>query len=195
MIWKKMPAFPKIEDFYAYIDEYMDSEGNLRLPDRAGNPGLQKAFDQQDEVARFLSDVGAAMESRYVLRKAAKPEDFQGTYTSSFLRKSDTAFKEVFFYENAEMNAIGYGRFDCGTSLNESDFKKAAIPSLDRGTPVIVDLKGKWLGGSNVGHVVIVDGYGYDKKDRSRILFHVLMGHSGEDDGWYELFHEKVGID
>ena len=195
--WKKMPVFPKIEDFYAYINEYMDTEGNLRLPDKSGNVSLQKAFDQQDEVARFLSDVGAATESRYVLRKAAKPEDYQGTYTSSFSRKSASAFKEVFFYENAEMNAIGFGRFDCGTSLNESDFKKAAIPSLDRGTPVIVDLKvsREWLGGNNVGHVVIVDGYGYDKKDRSRILFHVLMGHSGEDDGWYELFHEKVGTD
>ena len=114
---------------------------DLRLPDKSGNVSLQKAFDQQDEVAKFLSNIGAATESRYVLRKTVDSEDFQGTYTSSFSRKSASAFKEVFFYENAEMNAIGFGRFDCGTSLNESDFKKAAIPSLDRGTPVIVDLK------------------------------------------------------
>ena len=32
----------------------------------------------------------------------------------------------------------------------------------------------------NIGHAVIVDGYGYEKGNPSRILYHVLMGNEGD---------------
>ena len=101
------------------------------------------------------------------------------------------AFKNTFFHQNAEFYEQRFlGLFP--ERCDSYNFNRLVIPSLDKGMPVIVAIGSD----GNIGHAVIVDGYGYEKGNPSRILYHVLMGNGGDpqgpmenDDGWYTISH------
>ena len=83
------------------------------------------------------------------------------------------AFKETFRYANAIKGANG------GYNLSE-DFRNAAVlPNLDAGYPVLFGITG-----SEGGHAIVGDGYGYQGET---LYHHLNMGWGGNANAWYNL--------
>ncbi len=83
------------------------------------------------------------------------------------------AFKETFRYSNAIKGANG------GYNLSE-DFRNAAVlPNLDAGHPVLFGITG-----SEGGHAIVGDGYGYQEQT---LYHHLNMGWGGNANVWYNL--------
>ncbi|MGB5748842.1 MAG: C10 family peptidase [Desulfobacterales bacterium] len=80
---------------------------------------------------------------------------------------------DTFDYSNAQRG------FNSGNNIADVRLNMMLNPNLDAKYPAIIGVKG-----SEGGHAIVVDGYGYNL---STLYHHLNMGWNGRDDAWYNL--------
>ena len=135
---------------------------------------------QRRAIGKLLYDVGAASQTGWSTNASG-----------TFVCMCAQALRKCFGYASARsfMSAPdvegnpGYLTDNISTS---ADFRNAILASLDAEMPVAVAIAPKTSG----GHVVVVDGYGYNGS--SLVYCHINCGWSGSEDLWYNLIGEGV---
>ena len=115
--------------------------------------------EQREAIGTLLHDIGVAVGMNW-------RNDGSSTSTSILVEQ----FTSTFGYANAAI--VGN---PAGTGLSLEQFKKAVLPSLDAGLPVVVG-----IGGANTSHSVVCDGYGYDED--GGLCIHLNMGNAVDSD-------------
>jgi hypothetical protein len=127
-------------------------------------PDCESTLEQREAIGALCYDAGVAARSEYAEHS-----------TSSSLRNARSALLGTFMYSNAVRalkDDINKGRDALNNMVN---------PNLDAGYPAILGIV---QDDTEVGHAVIVDGYGYDL---STLYHHLNMGWKGNHDVWYNL--------
>ncbi|MCB1772774.1 MAG: C10 family peptidase [Gammaproteobacteria bacterium] len=115
-------------------------------------------------IGSLMHDAGVAVSMQY------SPSG-SGAYMSSVA----PALTDVFQYANAQRTYF-YGAGD-----HSSEYEKILNSNMIGGYPVILGIVNT---GTNAGHAVVADGYGYDG---ATLYHHVNMGWGGNSDAWYNL--------
>ncbi len=126
------------------------------------SPDAGITLEQRQMIGSLCSDAGICVEMDYTSSSS-------GTDT---LLAGD-ALTGVFQYGNAIKGYNG------SNELVGSGLYEMANPNLDAGLPVLLGITG-----SDGGHAIVCDGYGYNL---SVMYHHLNMGWSGQDNTWYDL--------
>lgn len=124
-------------------------------------PNSSITVAQRQAIGKLTSDVGISVCMQYTASSSGANSGIV----------SD-ALPTVFGYANAK----GY---TSTSSLSAAIIQRAILSSLDGGYPVILGISG-----SDGGHAVVGDGYGYSS---SSLYVHLNMGWSGNQNAWYNL--------
>jgi hypothetical protein len=129
-------------------------------------PSLPPAptVEQREAIGRLIWDIALAIGS-----------DFTSDGTGSGGDGQVSAFLNVFKYGNAIFGTNPGNN----SNIPETDLMKMLNPNLHAKYPVIIGVTG-----SDGGHAVVCDGYGYNN---STIYHHVNLGWVGGGNGWYNL--------
>jgi parallel beta-helix repeat protein/predicted outer membrane repeat protein len=127
----------------------------------AAEPNGATATEQTEAIGALCHDAGVAARMMYTAEESR---------TTLYYAKQ--ALTGNFRYESAVFYGSGEGNI--GPALIGM-----INPNLDAARPVIVGITGP-----NIGHAVVVDGYGYDS---ATLYHHLNMGWEGTDDVWYNL--------
>lgn len=160
-----------VRSFEIAVDE-MAEYRTTRGGDGAGGPYNWSAMrlqpdetiteGQRQAIGALTYDAGLSVNMYYSL---------EGSGTDTLMAAD--AFKDTFRYSNAIKGANG------GYNLSE-DFRNAAVlPNLDAGYPVLFGITG-----SEGGHAIVGDGYGYQEQT---LYHHLNMGWGGNANVWYNL--------
>lgn len=125
-------------------------------------PGYSITEAQCKAIGKLTSDVGISCLMSYASDGSAAP-----TYMLA------ERFTDRFGYANAIGYSVSSG------SIGTSYFAGAILANLDAEKPVVLGISG-----SNGGHAVVGDGYGYSG---GTLYVHLNMGWSGGCDYWYNL--------
>ncbi|HOO63158.1 MAG TPA: C10 family peptidase [Synergistaceae bacterium] len=159
------------KSFTIFIDE-ISEDRTLRGGNGLGGPYDWNAMvlqpdasiteAQRQAIGALTYDAGLSVFMHYT-------DEGSGTDT---LMAGD-ALTEVFGYSNAIKSYNG------GENLSE-DFRNAAVlPNLDAGYPVLFGITG-----SEGGHAIVGDGYGYQGET---LYHHLNLGWAGNSNAWYNL--------
>lgn len=141
-----------------------DNGGPYAWGDMPGTPDANTAYQQRMAIGRLCYDAGVATNMNWTSAES-------GTNT---LTAAD-ALKGAFQYSNA-MKGFNVGGIP---SQNLADM---VCPNLDAGLPVLLGITG-----SDGGHAIVCDGYGYETYESSTLYHHLNMGWAGTADVWYAL--------
>ncbi len=130
--------------------------GPYNWADMVLDPGADITVPQCQAIGALLKDVGVANNMSY-------------TRSSSAAYVSTDWLTEYFHYANAVT-----------LFCSLKDVLLASRTNLDAGLPVAVSMRTA----SNIGHLVICDGYGYNFQT---LYHHLNMGWGGACDTWYNL--------
>ncbi len=157
--------------FEIYIDEI--SEDRITR----GGDGLGGPYDwnsmtlqpdasiteaQRQAIGALTYDAGLSVNMWYA-------EEGSGTDTLM----AGQALTETFGYSNAIM------AHNSGSNISEDFRNTAVLPNLDAGYPVLFGITG-----SQGGHAIVGDGYGYQD---NTLYHHLNMGWGGNSNAWYNL--------
>jgi hypothetical protein len=156
----------KVDD----ISQYVYTRGG----DGSGGPYQWSLMELEPDCDTTLEQREAIGSLCYDASVAVKTE-FKESASASNLRNARTALLGTFMYGNAIYSRRGDGTIS-SEALNEM-----VNSNLDAGYPVILGIV---KDDTEVGHAVVVDGYGYDF---STLYHHLNMGWNGGDDIWYNL--------
>jgi len=132
-------------------------------------PGCSTTSLQREAIGALCYDAGISLSTNYTAN---------GSFSSLYKAKEELL--STFKYENA----ISGWNYDylTQTPLNLGLRLSGMVnPNLDAGHPVILSLR---RDGTNGGHSVLADGYGYNFLTS---YYHLNMGWSGNHDAWYNL--------
>jgi hypothetical protein len=121
-------------------------------------PGPLTTLEEIQAIAALMHDAGVGTGVDYT---------YFGTYGST----SVSEIKNVFHYAEAK---------ECVPDPGLEELLKAAQTSLDAKLPANLDIFTE----DNIGHSLVIDGYGYNTGTR---YFHLNLGWSGFNDGWYNF--------
>lgn len=124
-------------------------------------PGAGLTIVQRQAIGSLCHDAGVSISMQY-----------SAAGSGAWVRDCRTALVETFGYASAI--AAGDGYSDIGAPLTAM-----LNPNLDAGCPCLLGLSN-----ADVGHAMVVDGYGYDL---STLYHHLNMGLGGMYDAWYNL--------
>ena len=127
-------------------------------------PNSSISTAERQAIGKLTSDIGICVGMKY-----ADGGSSSGGYMLA------EAFTNRYGYANALAAAWGKDGDISGTD----DMKNALLSNFDAGLPVAIGLG---VRGSNIGHEIIGDGYGYSD---DTLYLHFNMGWSGSDDAWY----------
>jgi len=125
-------------------------------------PGAAITEGQRQAIGALTYDAGLAVHMSYT-------SEGSGTDT---LMAAD-ALTETFGYSNAIKGYNG------GDNFPEDPRNAAVLPNLDAGHPVLFGITG-----SEGGHAIVGDGYGYQGET---LYHHLNMGWGGNSNAWYNL--------
>ena len=124
-------------------------------------PPASPTTTQCQAIGALIADAGATVHMQYATNGS-----------TSDLTDAKTALTGTFHFSSA---IKGYNnRSDIGAGL-----VGMINPNLDAHYPVLLGIEG-----SDVGHAVVADGYGYSA---STLYHHLNLGWSGTDTAWYAL--------
>lgn len=139
-----------------------------------------------DEIVYVLSDKQAEAMGRIVYDAAVSvrmiwnyPGNVSGSSGSAYGCYSANAFNEVFGYASAAY----LDAYEIETPVSPNDIGDAILSNLDAGYPVNIGICGV-QNITDVGHSVVLDGYGF-KNDT--LYVHLNMGWWGQSDLWYSI--------
>jgi hypothetical protein len=156
----------KVDDIseYAYT---LGGDGN-------GGPYQWSLMELKPDCDTTLEQREAIGVLCYDASVAAKTEYAEGASASN-LRNARTALLGTFMYSSAVRARAG------DDTISSDALNDMVNTNLDAGYPVIL---GIIQDGTEIGHAVIADGYGYDF---STLYHHINMGWNGRHDIWYNL--------
>jgi hypothetical protein len=165
--WQYPTAGVGTDSFTIRVDNVPQSR-SLRGGDGSGGvynwsqmplvPGSSET--QRQAIGALTYDAGVAVEMSY-----------EADGSAAYLSDAADALINTFHYSNA---IFGFSTGNIGAGLNGM-----INPNLDNGNPVILGISG-----SDVGHAIVADGYGYQG---STLYHHLNLGWSGLYDAWYNL--------
>ncbi len=156
----------KVDD----IERYAYTRGG----DGSGGPYQWSLMELEPDCSTTLEQREAIGALCYDASVAAKTEFADGASASS-LRDARSALLGTFMYGNAVHARRGDG------TISLEELNEMVNSNLDAGYPVILGIV---KDDTELGHAVVVDGYGYDF---STLYHHLNMGWNGGDDIWYNL--------
>lgn len=140
----------------------------------ADDPAQGVSEDAREAIGRLLYDCAVVLRSQ-----------FAGGATQAFGAFAFDPLRSFFGYTNA----VGYLE---GGALDPAAARLSILASLDAGSPVLMSIL---AAEQNVGHAVVVDGYGYDAAGVE--YFHLNFGQSTaadtSGDAWYPLLDATHG--
>lgn len=151
-----------------YIDDYDNPisltimGGNYNWSEMVEQPTGSITDNQRRAIGRLTYDAGVAVYMNY-------GEWGSGSNTGV----AAAALRDIFHYNSAYALTRSKG-------INMTDWRRAVLPNLDGGYPVILGIHSA----QGYGHAVVADGYGYVGIE---IYVHLNMGWGGLDDAWYNL--------
>lgn len=139
----------------------------------ADDPSDETSSDVMQAIGRLTYDCAVSLRSMF----AAGGTDAYGVFAFDPLRG-------MFGYANA----IGYMGAPNVEEMDPAEIRETILACLDYGSPVLVTVSDSEQG---VGHVVLIDGYGYDA---GKEFYHVNFGLSNREgeDAWYPLLDAHV---
>ncbi|HVU24653.1 MAG TPA: C10 family peptidase [Opitutus sp.] len=148
-------------DDWPYWDTMMGGDGHGGAYDWANMPlapDRTTTLVQIKAIAALLHDAGVGTGADFT---------YYGTYSTT----TADEIKNTFHYAEAR---------ECRPSAGLVELMKAVRTSLDAGLPANLDI----FTDDNIGHSLVIDGYGYDAGTR---YHHLNLGWSGHEDGWYNF--------
>ena len=136
--------------------------------------------DQRRAIGTLLYDVGVASQMNWCTNSSG-----------AFASVAAQGLKKYFGYASARSfmsapDVNGNSGYLTGNLAESADFRNAILASLDAKMPVVIAISEKESG----GHVVVVDGYGYDGS--ALVYCHLNCGWNGSENLWYNLIGEGV---
>ena len=138
--------------------------GPYQWDDMVAVPDCDTTSEQRQAIGALCYDAGIAART-----------DYGRTSSSTDAPAVVAALRGTFGFSNAIHGSNEGGNIG-------GDLAGMINPNLDARYPVMLGIQ------SDVGHAVLVDGYGYDPSTQIRTLYHHLnMGWAGRSDMWYNL--------
>ncbi|MCP4257928.1 MAG: hypothetical protein GY774_10430 [Planctomycetes bacterium] len=128
------------------------------------DPNCDTTLEQREAIGALCYDASVAVKTEYT----------EGASASN-LRNARTALLGTFMYSNAVRARAG------DDTISSDALNDMVNTNLDADYPIILGIV---KDGTEVGHAVVVDGYGYDF---STLYHHINMGWNGFHDIWYNL--------
>lgn len=150
--------------------------GYTRGGDGLGGPYNwgQMVYDPAASCVSFTETQRQAIGAISVDAGISTHMEYDNTGSGTWVRYVKTALVSTFMYTNA----IRGGNESADM---EATYRNTIMnTNLDAGLPMEIAI----YAGSNIGHAVVVDGYGYNS---GTLYHHVNMGWDGYDDAWYAL--------
>jgi len=167
-----------VQEFTIWVD---DVERTVSMRGGDGNGGVYK-WDQMELEPRCSTTLAERKAIGALCYDAGISinMDYTADNSEALLFMARFALQDTFQYGNAIM---GYNYDFSAEAFRDlgSGLEGMVNPNLDAGHPVILGL---WREGTDMGHSILADGYGYNS---STLYHHLNMGWGSIDDAWYSL--------
>jgi hypothetical protein len=130
-------------------------------------PGYGTTLAQRQEIGYLCFQVAESANMEYA-----------ADGSSALLSDASKSLHQSFMYSQS---IYGKNTWPPNSNISGSTLSLMINPNLDAGLPTLLAILDT---GSQYGHAIVCDGYGYQS---STLYHHLNMGWSGTDDAWYAL--------